>query len=64
VAENGRAVIQGGSLKVRRDEPLRVELADFVEAVRERRAPVVSGQAGRDALELAAKVAALMESAA
>jgi predicted dehydrogenase len=64
VAENGRAGIQGGSLKVRRDEPLRVELADFVEAVRERRAPVVSGQAGRDALELAAKVAALMESAA
>jgi predicted dehydrogenase len=64
VAENGRPGIQGGSLEVRRDEPLRAELADFVEAVRERRAPVVSGQAGRDALELAAKVAALMESAA
>jgi predicted dehydrogenase len=63
VAENGRPGIQGGSLEVRRDEPLRAELADFVQAVRERRAPVVSGRAGRDALELAAKVAALMESA-
>ena len=63
VAENGRPGIQGGNLEVRRDEPLRAELADFVEAVRERRAPVVSGQAGRDALELAAKVAALIESA-
>jgi predicted dehydrogenase len=64
VAENGRPEIQGGSLEVRRDEPLRAELADFVEAVRDRRAPVVSGQAGRDALALAAKVAALMESVA
>jgi predicted dehydrogenase len=63
VAENGRPGIQGGSLAVRHDEPLRAELADFVEAVRARRPPVVSGQAGRDALALAAKVAALMESA-
>ena len=33
VAPNGRPVIQGGKLDVQRDEPLRAELADFVDAV-------------------------------
>jgi len=62
VAQNGRPGIQGGKLDVQRDEPLRAELADFVDAVRHRRAPGVSGQAGRDALALATRVAEAMES--
>jgi predicted dehydrogenase len=61
VAQNGRPVIQGGKLDVQRDEPLRVELADFVDAVRRRREPGVSGDAGRRALELATRVADAME---
>jgi predicted dehydrogenase len=64
VAQNGRPVIEGGKLEVQRDEPLRAELADFVGAVRDRREPGVSGRAGRDALELATKVAEAMEASA
>ncbi len=62
VAQNGRPGIEGGKLDVQRDEPLRAELADFVDAVRHRRAPGVSGQAGREALALATRVAEAMES--
>jgi predicted dehydrogenase len=62
VAENGRPGITGGKLDVQRDEPLRAELADFVEAVRGRKEPGVSGRAGRDALALATRVAEAMES--
>jgi len=62
VAQNGRPVIQGGKLDVVRDEPLRAELADFVDAVRGRREPGVSGRAGRDALALATRVAESMQS--
>jgi predicted dehydrogenase len=52
--------IQGGKLDVATDEPLRRELVDFVDAVRTRRAPGVTGQAGRDALELATRIAEKM----
>jgi len=61
VRDNGRPVIQGGRLAVTHDEPLRAELADFVDAVRHRREPGVSGRAGRDALALATRVAEAME---
>jgi predicted dehydrogenase len=61
IAQNGRPVIEGGKLDVVRDEPLRAELADFVDAVRHRREPGVGGRAGRDALELATRVAQAME---
>ena len=64
VAHNGRPQIEGGKLDVKRDEPLRVELADFVEAVRDQREPGVTGRAGRDALALATKVAEAMEASA
>ncbi len=56
--------IEGGKLDVQRDEPLRAELADFVDAVRDRREPGVSGRAGRDALALATQVAEAMEASA
>jgi predicted dehydrogenase len=64
VAQNGRPGIAGGKLDVVRDEPLRAELADFVDAVRHRREPRVTGRAGRDALQLATKVADAMETSA
>ena len=57
-----RPVIEGGPLPVARDEPLRRELADFIGAAREGRAPVVDGEAGRRALELATRIAEKMES--
>jgi predicted dehydrogenase len=60
VAGEGRPSIEGGRLTVADDEPLRRELADFVQAVREGRAPAVPAAAGRDALALATRVADAM----
>ncbi len=57
-----RPSIQGGPLPVERDEPLRRELADFLRAARTRTAPLVDGDAGRRALELATRIAEKMES--
>jgi len=62
-AAAARPVIQGGKLDVPPDEPLARELIDFVAAVREQRAPGVTGAAGRDALALAERVAAAIEAA-
>jgi predicted dehydrogenase len=39
------------------DEPLRRELADFIDAARTGRPPRVTGREGRDALALATRVA-------
>ena len=55
-----RPSIQGGRLDVPDEEPLHRELADFVAAVRNGRAPSVTGAAGRDALVLATRVADAM----
>lgn len=52
-----RPAIEGGPVDVARDEPLRRELADFVEAIATGRAPAVTGEDGRRALALAARVA-------
>jgi predicted dehydrogenase len=60
--EGARPSIEGGPLPVERDEPLRRELADFVRAARTRTAPLVDGDAGRRALELATRIAEKMES--
>lgn len=57
----GRPSIQGGPVEVTRDEPLRAELADFVDAIRGRRPPRVSGADGRRALALATRVAEAIE---
>ena len=56
-----RPAIEGGSVPVGRDEPLRLELVDFVEAIRTGRAPAVSGVDGRRALALATQVAGAIE---
>ena len=60
--DGARPAIEGGSLPVEKDEPLRRELADFIGAVRDKRAPLVTGEAGRAALELATRIAEKMES--
>jgi len=59
--EGQRPEIQGGKLPVAREEPLKRELADFVEAVRDKRKPLVDGEAGRRALALAQAIADKME---
>jgi predicted dehydrogenase len=61
VRDGGRPSIQGGKLEVTREEPLRRELEDFLGAVREQRAPTVTGRDGRAALALATRVAQTME---
>ena len=57
VRREPRPDIQGGAIPVERDEPLRLELADFVRAVRDGTPPLVDGEAGRRALALAAEIA-------
>ncbi len=61
--DGARPAIEGGSLPVVKDEPLRLELADFVRAVKEQSRPLVDGEAGRAALDLATRIAERMESA-
>jgi predicted dehydrogenase len=51
-----RPAIEGGPAPVEKDEPLRRELADFVEAIRVGRPPLVAGADGRRALALATRV--------
>lgn len=48
--------IQGGELEVTSEEPLRRELADFVDAIVSRRKPAVTGEDGRRALALAQQI--------
>ncbi|HEX9369144.1 MAG TPA: Gfo/Idh/MocA family oxidoreductase [Vicinamibacterales bacterium] len=59
--EGQRPEIQGGKLPVTREEPLKRELTDFVQAVRDKRRPLVSGEDGRRALALAQAIAERME---
>ena len=49
-------VIDGGKVEVEREEPLKLELQNFADAVRARRAPLVTGADGRRALALAARI--------
>jgi predicted dehydrogenase len=56
----GMPRIGGGKLTVPGDEPLKVELEDFVAAVRDKREPAVSGEQGRKALALAVRIVELM----
>jgi len=51
-----RPGIEGGKLDVPREEPLVRELTDFLAAVREGRQPLVTGEDGRRALELAQRI--------
>jgi len=53
---DGRPSINGGPVEVERDEPLRLELADFLTAVRTGGRPQVDGEAVRQALALADRI--------
>ena len=53
--------IDGGKLEVANEEPLKRELADFIGAVREKRAPGVTGADGLRALELAQRITDAMQ---
>jgi len=55
-----RPAIGGGTLTIEKEEPLRREIEDFLDAVRNRRAPRVSGDDGRAALALADRIAKAM----
>jgi predicted dehydrogenase len=55
--EGPQPAIEGGEVPVQNEEPLKRELADFVEAVSTRRAPMVTGEDGRRALALATQIA-------
>jgi len=59
--EGARPEIVPVTVPVTREEPLARELADFTRAVRERSAPLVSGEEGREALALATQVLAAIE---
>jgi predicted dehydrogenase len=48
--------IEGGEMAVPNEEPLKRELADFVDAVASRRRPLVDGAQGRRALALAQQI--------
>ena len=48
--------IEGGEVPVTNEEPLKRELADFVDAVVSKRAPLVDGHQGRRALALAQQI--------
>jgi predicted dehydrogenase len=54
--EGGLPRIDGGELDVAAEEPLKRELADFVDAVVTGRAPFVTGEDGRRALALAEQI--------
>jgi predicted dehydrogenase len=56
--------IDGGKIDVVSEEPLKLELADFVAAVREKRAPGVTGADGLRALELAQRITDAMKEGA
>jgi predicted dehydrogenase len=55
--------IHGGEVPVANEEPLKRELADFVDAVRRKRAPHVPGGEGRRALALAQQIVDTMTEA-
>jgi len=61
VQGGARPIIHGGKVDVPREEPLRRELEDFVDAVRTGRSPGVTGRDGRNALALATRVAEKMQ---
>ena len=56
----GRPAIRGGPIVITREEPLRLELVDFVDAIRVNRPPAVTGRDGRAALALATQVSELI----
>jgi len=62
VRKNGAMpAIDGGKIEIPHEEPLKRELADFVAAVQDKRAPGVTGADGLRALQLAQKITDAMK---
>jgi len=59
----GRPGIAGGKLEIAKDEPLKLELADFAQAVRQQTPPRVTGADGRRALALAQRITDVIDHA-
>lgn len=55
-----KPAIAGGNVPIEKEEPLRREIEDFIQAVREKRPPRVTGEDGRAALALADRIAGAM----
>jgi len=60
VSEFGGKRIVREPVPINKEEPLKLELESFVNCVRARTAPVVSGEAGRRALDLALEISRLV----
>jgi predicted dehydrogenase len=56
VSEFGGKRIVREPVPIAKDEPLKLELQDFVDCVREKHAPVVSGESAKRALDLAFEI--------
>ncbi len=56
IIENGSPRVVTEEIKLEKEEPLLIELEAFINAVRERSEPVVSGMDGREALKIAIKI--------
>jgi predicted dehydrogenase len=56
----GRKIVRE-PLPIERDEPLKLELQHFLDSVRLRREPLVSGEAGKQALEVAIEITELIQ---
>ena len=56
VSEFGGRKIVREPLPIERDEPLKLELQHFIDSVRHRRDPLVTGEAGKQALEVAMEI--------
>jgi predicted dehydrogenase len=63
VQENGACAVRPFELNVEKKEPLRAENDAFLQCVRDRSRPVVSGQDGLEAVELASDVRAAIDAA-
>ncbi|MDI6783117.1 MAG: Gfo/Idh/MocA family oxidoreductase [bacterium] len=60
VLQQGKPEIAYRKVNVEKQEPLRLELESFLSCVRASKKPVVSGEHGRDALELALEITRLI----
>jgi predicted dehydrogenase len=60
-SSGSRPSIEGGDVPVQNEEPLKRELADFLDAVASTRRPLVDGAQGRRALALAADITRAIE---
>ena len=63
VAENGASAMRPFELNIERKEPLRAENDAFLQCVRERTRPIVSGEDGLEAVELASRVREAIDAA-